>query len=225
MLNGINQELVKLASQQLAKQFLGPGTQGGNFLNGIFGKIFGGGDSASSKGANAGASAADASLTQLSTAATTASTSLSAQLQTAVTTVSTTMQTALEVALNALAAAANQAAAALAAVGGGGGGLGGLFGGGGGFGGGAETASIASDTASFFGFADGTPYVPRDMLAFVHKGESITPAKYNNPGKSASPGMTVIQNFLVGPATDERSQGQLSAAAARGIAMGQRRHT
>lgn len=45
-------------------------------------------------------------------------------------------------------------------------------------------------------FAVGTEFVPRDMIAQIHKGEKIIPAAQNN-GSSQQP-VTVIQNFTVG---------------------------
>ena len=41
-----------------------------------------------------------------------------------------------------------------------------------------DVASIASG-AGIKGFADGTNYVPNDMLALIHKGEAIVPRAYN----------------------------------------------
>ena len=61
----------------------------------------------------------------------------------------------------------------------------------------AWTAQVLQDTASIIGpryglqipaFATGTDYVPRDMLAMVHKGERITPAPFN-PANSPENGM------------------------------------
>lgn len=51
----------------------------------------------------------------------------------------------------------------------------------------------ATDTAGnpVFGFSHGTPYVPRDMLAFLHRGEAVIPAAQN-----ARP-TTIINNYYV----------------------------
>lgn len=51
-------------------------------------------------------------------------------------------------------------------------------------------------------FATGTPYVPQDMLAIVHKGEAIIPAAQNNGG---SGGLTVylVNNGIMGMADAE----------------------
>jgi hypothetical protein len=59
-------------------------------------------------------------------------------------------------------------------------------------------------------FATGTPYVPRDMLAVVHKGERITPAAQNRGGMG---GGTFIFNIAPGADADSfrRSQRQIEA--------------
>lgn len=62
-------------------------------------------------------------------------------------------------------------------------------------------------------FDVGTPYVPRDTLALVHKGERITPASQNRgPGGA----VTITNQFHIAGPVDSRTQDQIAAAAARG---------
>lgn len=67
------------------------------------------------------------------------------------------------------------------------------------------TEPIANAASSLFSglikdllpkFDVGTPYVPQDMVAMVHKGEAIVPAAQNKPG--ALGGITVVQNNSFG---------------------------
>jgi len=46
-------------------------------------------------------------------------------------------------------------------------------------------------------FAVGTPYVPRDMLAYVHRGEEIVPASQNRSGSAARQEIVYNQNAPV----------------------------
>jgi hypothetical protein len=189
----VSDGLAKIAADQVAKQFLGAGTQGGNFISSITSKIFG--------GAGAGAGAAGAATDTAHTAAVTADTTATT-LQTTATTAQVTIGTTLTASFTALVAAANAAAAAMSAMGaqGAGSALGGL---GGGFG-----DIIPS-------FAVGTPYVPQDSLAFVHRGEAIVPAKYNS---GAGRGMFQANHFhfnITGN-PDTRTMSQIEHAAARG---------
>ncbi len=77
--------------------------------------------------------------------------------------------------------------------------LGGLFGGG--------EAPVPS-------FDVGTPYVPRDTLALVHRGERIIPAAQNKGGGQGSP-FSVTNHFHIAGPVDSRTQDQIAAAAAR----------
>lgn len=185
LVNSIEQSLARIAANQVAKQLFGAGTTGGNFLQSMFGGIFGGGSG--SGGADLAGSA---------TALTSSAGLLSA------------------------AGAALQTAAATMSMGGMGGSMfsGGMFGAGGGLFGG---------MGSFFGFpgfAVGTPYVPQDMLAVIHRGEAIVPASMNKAGAMTGGGMSVSQHFHLSGQMDARSQGQLAAAAYRGVIGAQRRH-
>ncbi len=178
-LKSLQADLTKLAAQQVAKMFLGPGTAGGSFFGNIFGKIFGGG----ATGESAAATALTGSATELSTAA----------------------------------AALQEAAFSMGAGGGagGGGGGGGLFGGifdafkqG-------KSDAIGGGELPYYGpAAVGTPYVPQDSLAMVHKGEAIIPAKYNRGGASGIG--SLHQQFVVNGPVDTRTQYQIAEAAARG---------
>lgn len=112
--------------------------------------------------------------------------------------------------LNTAAVALNSAAAALQASSAAGGGLGGLFSGGGGF------------DIPFFDV--GTPYVPQDTLAFVHRGEAIIPAAYNRGNISGGGGLTVHNHFTVSGPIDTRTQTQIAASASIGVRRGAARN-
>jgi hypothetical protein len=196
-IKGLTSDLNKLASQQIAKQLLGPGTAGGGFLNNIFGKIFGGGAGASTD-----------------TAAQTAHTTALAA-DTAAYTVGTP---AVELMFTTLTTAGQAAAAALAAVGTSGG-LGSAFGS---FGGGDlfGDAGVGFGNVGFASFDVGTPYVPQDTLAVVHKGEAIIPAAMNKGGAVATGPMHM--HFYISGNPDSRTLDQIQAAAARGASKATR---
>lgn len=58
-------------------------------------------------------------------------------------------------------------------------------------------------------FAVGTDFVPHDMIAKIHKGERITPAKYNN---SSMGGVVQNNHFHITGPVDQRSQTQIANA-------------
>jgi hypothetical protein len=78
-----------------------------------------------------------------------------------------------------------------------------------------------------FGFSDalasfdvGTPYVPQDTLAIVHKGEAIIPAAMNRGGAVSTGPMHM--HFYISGNPDSRTLDQIQAAAARGASKSSR---
>jgi hypothetical protein len=192
LVKSITSDLNKLASQQIAKSLFGAGTGGGNFLNDIFGKIFGGGAGGAGATSDAATTAAHTTAVEADTLAT------------------TEQSTLLSTAFTALSTAAGTASAALAAVG--------TSGAAGGLGGGLSSLfGAAGDVASF---DVGTPYVPQDTLAVVHKGEAIIPAAMNKGGAVATGPMHM--HFYISGNPDSRTLDQIQAAAARGASKATR---
>lgn len=84
-------------------------------------------------------------------------------------------------------------------------------------------APVVEGVASWMapGFAEGTDFVPRDMLARVHKGEQIVPAS-DNRGRG---NINVTNIFTVSGQVDRRSQAQIAAAAGEGVRKALARNT
>ncbi len=111
--------------------------------------------------------------------------------------IATTANTTALGLLTAAVTANTAAQGASAFTGGGGFGAGDIFGGG---------SGIFGDLLSF---DTGSPFVPRDMVAVVHKGEAIIPAAYNNA--SAAGGMINMRNtFMFNGPVDTRTQTQMA---------------
>jgi len=68
-------------------------------------------------------------------------------------------------------------------------------------------------------FAEGTNYVPRNMLAMVHQGERIVPASQNKDDTSSNPPPHVTQHINVPQGTTYQTASQIAAAAAQGLRL------
>jgi len=77
------------------------------------------------------------------------------------------------------------------------------------------------DAMAMPALATGTPFVPRDMPAFLHRGEAVIPAAQNNGAR----GMSIINNFTITGSMDRRSQAQIAAAAGEGVQRALARNT
>lgn len=84
-------------------------------------------------------------------------------------------------------------------------------------GGGGATAGLAQAFLPA-SFDVGTEFVSHDQLAYIHRGEKITPAAQNTSSNDAGRTSVVVHNsFTVNGQTDRRSQAQIAAAAGEGV--------
>jgi hypothetical protein len=94
-----------------------------------------------------------------------------------------------------------------------------IFGKGGGSGGGSQLAALFGGITSLFtglpSFDVGTPYVPRDMVAKVHRGERIVPASQNRPGAMGSAAPSISQTNYIDSRTDQAQVAQIASEAAK----------
>ncbi|WP_416268826.1 hypothetical protein SD235_04875 [Burkholderia cepacia] len=220
LFSSINQELTQLVTKSLfdkvSKMEFGGGFSMDSLLRSGTSKLLGG----------------DASGTAATTAHTTAVTADTTGL-----TAMTAAIAAATAALAALTASAGMAAAAksLGGLAGAGGGLGGMFGEGTGGSNawgftmpdGSAGDIMPSIGGNAFGFTMpsfdvGTPFVPNDMIAQIHRGEAIVPAHMNSP--YAGGNVSVSNQFLLPGGTDLRTQSQIAAMAGSAISQAMRRN-
>ncbi|CFT62813.1 prophage tail length tape measure [Burkholderia pseudomallei] len=95
---------------------------------------------------------------------------------------------------------------------------------------GAVTAGImgadAGGMSALMGLASfdvGTPYVPNDMIAQIHRGEAIVPAHMNSP-YSAGAGVTVTNQFVLPNGVDLRTQSQIASMAGMAVQQALKRN-
>lgn len=93
---------------------------------------------------------------------------------------------------------------------------------------GGALGGIFKDIGSFFGdllpsFDVGTPYVQRDMVAKIHKGERILTAQENRAFSNGAMGATIIQNIYAQDANSfHKSREQIAADMQRALNRGRR---
>lgn len=95
---------------------------------------------------------------------------------------------------------------------------------------GAVTAGVmgadAGGMSALMGLASfdvGTPYVPNDMIAQIHRGEAIVPAHMNSP-YSAGAGVTVTNQFVLPNGVDLRTQSQIASMAGMAVQQALKRN-
>lgn len=80
--------------------------------------------------------------------------------------------------------------------------------------------ALNNNFANVPSFDVGTDFVPKDMLAMVHKGERIVPADQNKPGAGGGISFYLTQQFA--PGTDRKTMTQGAADAQRYLQSGAR---
>jgi hypothetical protein len=97
-------------------------------------------------------------------------------------------------------------------------------------GGGSSAGGIGSAIGSIFSalpsFAIGTNYVPGNMVAQIHKGEAIVPARYNTTAYQQANSSSVVNNqFILSSPSDKRTQMQLGSIAGASIQQAMMRNS